>query len=94
MFLSTYATLCFTEISVSRKIWAFPSGTLSQTLDLENFAMARQQLVTAGGLVLAAHGECSLCRIDHRRMLITLDDGRIVCSTVVLYWYFRSMSVT
>ena len=37
---STYPTLCCKEIQVSPKIRALPSGTLLQTLDLENFAMA------------------------------------------------------
>jgi len=31
---------CFREIRVSPKIWVLPTGTLSQTLDLENFATA------------------------------------------------------
>ena len=34
-FLSKYATLCFREIRVSPKVRLLPSGTLSQTLDLE-----------------------------------------------------------
>ena len=88
MFLSTNATLCFRETWISLKVLAFPSRTLSQTLDLENFAMARQQLVTAGDLVLTAHGKCGLCTID-RQLLITLDDGRLACSTVALYWYLE-----
>ena len=33
-------TLCYKEIWVSPKIRVRPSGTLSQTLDLENFATA------------------------------------------------------
>ena len=37
---STYPTLCCKEIWVSPKIMALPSGTLFQTLDLENFATA------------------------------------------------------
>ena len=37
---STLPTLCFKEIQVSPKIRVLPSGTLPQTLDLENFAMA------------------------------------------------------
>ena len=36
----TYATVCFSEIRVSPDIRVLPSGTLSQTLNLENFAMA------------------------------------------------------
>jgi len=34
---STCPTLCYKEIWVSPKIRVLPSGTLSQTLDLENF---------------------------------------------------------
>jgi len=37
---STYPTPCCQEIRVSAKIRALPSGILSQTLDLENFATA------------------------------------------------------
>ena len=37
---STYPTLCYKEISVSPKLWLLPSGTLSQTQDLEIFATA------------------------------------------------------
>ena len=37
---ATYATLSHKEIWVFRKIRALPPGTLSQTLDLENFATA------------------------------------------------------
>jgi len=37
---STYPKLCCKEIWVSPIIQVFPSGTLSQTLDLENFAAA------------------------------------------------------
>jgi len=42
--LSTYLTPCFKEIRVDirPKIRVLPSGTLSQTLDLENFATARR----------------------------------------------------
>ena len=36
--LSTYPTLCYKEIQVYTKIRVFPTGTLSQTPDLENFA--------------------------------------------------------
>jgi len=35
-------TLCEKEIQLSPKIRALPSGTLSKTPDLENFAMAYQ----------------------------------------------------
>ena len=38
--LSTYPTLCCKEIRVSSEIRVLPSGTLFQTLDLENFATA------------------------------------------------------
>ena len=38
--LSTRPTPCFKEIHLSTKIRVLPSGTLSQTPDLENFAMA------------------------------------------------------
>ena len=38
--LSTYPTLCYKEIRVTSKIRALSSGTLLQTLDLENFATA------------------------------------------------------
>ena len=37
---STYPTLCSKEIWLSPKIRVLPSGTLSQTPDLENFATA------------------------------------------------------
>jgi len=37
---STYRTLCYKELSVSPKIRILPSGTLSQTSDLENCATA------------------------------------------------------
>jgi len=37
---STYPTLRFKEIWVSQKIMVLPSGTLSQTADIENFATA------------------------------------------------------
>ena len=59
-FPSTYAMMCFREISVSPKITVLPSGTLSQTLDLENFAMKHQWYAnaisnaTAGRLVFMA----------------------------------------
>jgi len=36
----TCAILCFKENQVPTKIRVLPSGTLSQTLDLENFTMA------------------------------------------------------
>ena len=39
-FLSTGDKLCYKEIHVSTKIRVLPSGTLSQTQDLENFASA------------------------------------------------------
>ena len=39
-FLSTHPTLYFKEIRVSPKLMVLPSGTLTQTLDLENFATA------------------------------------------------------
>jgi len=42
MFPSTHAALCWKGIRVSPKIRALPSGTLPQTLDLENFATARR----------------------------------------------------
>jgi len=45
-FPSTYATLCFKEIKVPPKIRVLPSGTLSQTLDFENFATAHCWLVS------------------------------------------------
>ena len=38
--LSTYPSLCYKEIQVSAKISVLPSGTLSKTPDLENFAPA------------------------------------------------------
>ena len=38
--LSTYPTRCSEEIQVCAKIRALPSGTLSQTPDLENFVSA------------------------------------------------------
>jgi len=38
---STYFTLCWNEIRVSPKTRALPSGTLSETLDFKNLAMAR-----------------------------------------------------
>ena len=38
--LSTYFTLWYKEMWVSPKITVLPRGTLSQTLDLENFATA------------------------------------------------------
>ena len=41
---STLPTLCFKEIKVSPKIRVLPSGTLPQTLDLENFATMSQSL--------------------------------------------------
>ena len=37
---STYRTLCYKELSVPPKIRILPSGTLSQTSDLENCATA------------------------------------------------------
>ena len=37
---STYPALRFKEIWVSQKIMVLPSGTLSQTADIENFATA------------------------------------------------------
>jgi len=37
---STYPTLCYKDIQVSSKIRVLPSGTLLQTLDLQNFATA------------------------------------------------------
>ena len=37
---STIPTLCYKEIGVSPKIKVLPSGTLSQTPDVENFATA------------------------------------------------------
>ena len=37
---STHPALCYEEIRVSSEIRALPSGTLSQTLDLKNFAPA------------------------------------------------------
>ena len=40
----TYPTLCFKEIQEPPKIRVLLSGTLSQTLDVENFSMARQSL--------------------------------------------------
>jgi len=40
---STYPTLCYKEIWVSTKIRILLSGTLSQTQDLENFAMGRER---------------------------------------------------
>jgi len=36
----TYPTLCYKKIQVPSKIRVLPSGTLLQTLDLENFATA------------------------------------------------------
>ena len=39
---STYFTLCWNEIRVSPKTRALPSGTLSETLDFRNLAMARR----------------------------------------------------
>ena len=39
---STYPTLCYREIWVSPKIRVLPSGTLSQTRDLDNFATVSQ----------------------------------------------------
>jgi len=36
----SYPTVCYKEIQVSSKIRVLPSGTLLQTLDLENFAAA------------------------------------------------------
>jgi len=42
--LSTYPTLCYKEIQVSTKITVLPSGTMSQTPDLENFALAYRSL--------------------------------------------------
>jgi len=41
---STYPALCEKEILVSLKIRVLPSGTLSQTPDLENFATAYRSL--------------------------------------------------
>jgi len=38
--LSAYSTLCYMKIQVSTKIMVLPSGTLSKTPDLENFALA------------------------------------------------------
>jgi len=38
----TYSTLLCKEIGYLQKIWVLPSGTLSQTLDLENFSTASQ----------------------------------------------------
>ena len=40
MWASTYHTLCYNEMWVSPKIRVWPSGTLSQTQDFENFATA------------------------------------------------------
>jgi len=46
---STYPTLCYKEIGVSPKIRVLStsSGTLSQTLDLENFATASRRYASA-----------------------------------------------
>ena len=46
---STYPTLCYKEIGVSPKIRvrSTSSGTLSQTLDLENFATASRRYASA-----------------------------------------------
>ena len=38
------STLCFEEIQVPSKIRVHPSGTLLQTLDLDNFATAYRSL--------------------------------------------------
>jgi len=42
---STYPTLCVKQIWVSPEIRVLPSGTLTQTLDLENFAKAILRVV-------------------------------------------------
>jgi len=46
-FPSTYATMYFKEIMVPPKIRVVPSGTLSRSLDLENFAAAHCHLACA-----------------------------------------------
>ena len=43
---SAYLTLCYKEIRPSPKIRALPSGTMSQTLDTENFVRALMVLST------------------------------------------------
>ena len=40
--LSTYSTLCFKEIQIPSNVSVLPSGTVHQTLDLENLATAYQ----------------------------------------------------
>ena len=49
---STYPTLCCKEIRVTPKISVLPSGTLSQTLDVENFATVSRSSL---GVVNEAH---------------------------------------
>ena len=46
-FFARPVTLCFREIRVSPKTMLLPSGTLSRTMDLENFATAHRSSATA-----------------------------------------------
>ena len=62
-FLSTHPTLYFKEIRVSPKLMVLPSGTLTQTLDLENFATAYR----SSKCVIDLGGSSQRDKLDHRR---------------------------
>jgi len=66
---STYPTLCYKEIGVSPKIRVLStsSGTLSQTLDLENFATASRSYASAV-LAMALSVCLSVC-VYHKSVL-------------------------
>ena len=88
---STDPTLCYKEICVSPKISVLPSGTLSQTSDLENFATASrsrcQQLV-----VVVDDGRACWRRLYDNQRVVAVYYTSINCNPLTpfdLLWICR-----
>ena len=86
---STYPTLCCMEIWVLSKIRALLSGTLSQILDLENFAMASRSYCQQNSSV--ADASYSWTHLQYSSVYYTSVHRIIMCSNSITSTYFDSL---
>ena len=73
---STYHTVCRNEIQVSTKIRVLPSGTLSYTMDLKNFATTSRSTTRVINLA-RQRWRSERDKLDRRRSTVTRD-GRLL----------------